>query len=270
MTDYKRFERQMILPNFGLIGQQKLLDAKVLVIGAGGLGCPALLYLAAAGIGTIGIVDFDVVSVANLNRQVLYGSGDVGKLKAETAALKLSEMHPDTDIKPISEKLNPENCDRIFAQYDVILDASDNFATRYLVNDACVLLNKPVVYGAVFRYEGQVGVFNYPNVEAANYRDAYPEMPSSGEVPSCAEAGVLGILPGIIGTMQAGEVIKIISGVGEPLQNKILTYTYLNSSFYEIHVAPNAFARAKAPQRLEELEAMNYEEICGAITPQQT
>jgi adenylyltransferase/sulfurtransferase len=269
MTDYKRFERQTILPNFGLIEQQKLLEAKVLVIGAGGLGCPALLYLAAAGIGTLGIIDFDVVSISNLNRQVLFGATDVGMPKASCAAVKLKNLYPDLHCLPFNKKLKARLCRDLFDHFDVIVDASDNFATRYLVNDACVLLGKPLVYGAVFRYEGQVGVFNFPNNEAANYRDAYPEMPGAGEVPSCAEAGVLGILPGVIGTMQAGEVIKIISGVGEPLQNKILSYTYLQNSFYEIQVLPNEAARRKAPKNLKELEAMNYEHICGAITPHQ-
>ena len=269
MTDYKRFERQIILPYFGLIEQQKLLEAKVLVVGAGGLGCPALLYLAAAGIGTLGIIDFDVVSISNLNRQVLFGVADVGKPKSTTATKNLKTLYPDLTIDAFQQKLEPKTCLEIFSNYDLILDASDNFATRYLVNDACVILGKPLVYGSVFRYEGQVGVFNYPNAEAANYRDAYPDMPGAGEVASCAEAGVLGILPGIIGTMQAGEAIKIVSGVGEPLQSKILTYNYLQNSFYEIEVVPNAAARSKAPQNLDELAAMNYEHICGAITPQQ-
>lgn len=225
--NYERFNRQIPLPGFGLLGQQKLSEAKVLVIGAGGLGCPVLQYLASTGVGTLGMIDFDTVQLDNLNRQVLFGIADIGKLKAEVAANRLHSFYPDLQTKCYAKKLTPPLAVDIFPEYDVIVDASDNFATRYLVNDACLVFNKPLVYGAVYRFEGQVAVFNYQG--STNYRDVYPLPPKEGEIPNCADAGVLGILPGIIGLQQAAETIKIITGYGEIPVNTLFSYTFQNS-----------------------------------------
>ena len=267
--DYKRFERQLILPEIGLIGQQKLAAARVLVVGAGGLGCPALLYLAAAGVGTIGIVDFDVVALANLNRQVLFGVADVNKSKAKTAAKTLSAAYPDLTITAYAEKIRPENADALLAKYDVVLDASDNFATRYLLNDACALLQKPLVYGAVYRYEGQVAVFHASAGQAANYRDLFPEIPAPTQIPTCSEAGVLGVVPGIIGTMQAGEAIKLLAGIGKPLTQHVLTYNFLEQSFFSVRIPPNHTARKAMPNSIEALKILDYEWLCHEKTANQ-
>ena len=213
-----RYDRHIIIPDFGLEAQKKLKAAKVLVIGSGGLGSPVLLYLAAAGVGTIGIVDFDVVDDSNLQRQVLFGVDEVGKLKAEAARDRLESLNPYIDIVVHNIRLTSENALSIIKQYDVVADGTDNFPTRYLVNDACVLLDKPNVYASIFQFEGQVSVFNYVNDKGErgpNYRDLYPTPPPPGLVPSCAEGGVLGVLPGIIGSLQALEVIKVVTGVGE-------------------------------------------------------
>jgi molybdopterin/thiamine biosynthesis adenylyltransferase/rhodanese-related sulfurtransferase len=218
-AELKRYNRHIILPEIGLIGQQKLKAAKVLVIGAGGLGCPVSLYLTAAGIGTIGLVDMDVVDESNLQRQVLYTIEDIGKPKVDMAKKHLIAQNPHIKINTYFESLTKENALLIFEDYDIIVDGSDNFATRYLVNDACVLTDKPLVYGSIFKFEGQVTVFNYKN--GPNYRCLYPTPPKSGSVPSCSEIGVLGVLPGMIGTMQANEVIKMVTGIGEPLSGKL-------------------------------------------------
>ena len=224
-----RYHRQIILPEIGEEGQKKLNAAKVLVIGAGGLGCPVLQYLSGAGIGTIGIIDFDVVETSNLHRQVLYGKNDVGTNKALAAKKRLSDLNPDIVINVYPEKLTVKNALTLFADYDIVIDGSDNFSTRYLVNDACIITGKPLVYGAIFKYQGQVSVFNYNN--GPSYRCLFPEPPSAGTVPSCSEIGVIGVLPGIIGSFQANEVLKMILGIGEVLDGKLMMYDSLSTQF---------------------------------------
>lgn len=265
---FKRYQRQIILKEFGDLGQQKLVDAKVLVIGAGGLGCPALQYLAAAGVGYIGIVDFDVVDISNLQRQVLYTVEDIGKLKAETAANKLKALNPEIQIQPYNLQLTNDNALELISVYDLVIDGSDNFATRYLVNDACVILDKPLVYGAVLRFEGQVGVFNLADGVSkvkTNYRDLFPAPPDPLSTLSCNEAGVLGVLPGTIGTMQATEAIKIISGVGKPLCNKIISYNALHNSFNDFNILPTKKKEGCFPKTESEFLNFNYHWFCNSI-----
>jgi molybdopterin/thiamine biosynthesis adenylyltransferase/rhodanese-related sulfurtransferase len=221
----KRYSRQIILPEMGLSGQEKLKEAKVLVIGAGGLGCPVLQYLTAAGVGTIGVVDDDTVDITNLHRQILYAATDVGKGKAETAVGKLSAMNPFVNLIAIPVRLDQENAAEIISGYDIIIDGSDNFPTRYLANDMCVALNKPLVFGSILRFEGQVSVFNYKN--GPTYRCLFPE---AEEGDNCEVAGVIGILPGIIGTYMANETIKIICEIGEILSGKLLVISALNNT----------------------------------------
>jgi len=264
---YQRYQRQILLKEFGEIAQEKLLNAKVLVIGAGGLGCPALQYLAAAGIGCIGIVDFDVVDISNLHRQILYTVDDIGKSKAETAAKKLNALNPEIKINTFNFQITAVNALEIISFYDLVIDGSDNFSTRYLVNDACVLLDKPLVYGAVLRFEGQVGVFNLMDNESkikTNYRDLFPEPPDPSSTLSCNEAGVIGILPGIIGTMQASEAIKIISGVGKPLCNKIISYNALRNTFYDFEVSPAIMEHRAVPKSESEFILFNYNWFCNS------
>src|ERR1051326_6363377 len=214
---YERYQRQVILPGFGEGGQQKLREARVLVIGAGGLGCPVLQYLTAAGIGTVGIVDDDVVALNNLQRQVLYGVKDIGLSKAETAANILQQLNPGIEIIPYNERLTVQNALVLLDDFDIVIDGTDNFATRYMINDACVLLKKPLVYGAVSQFEGQVSIFRNQSHDDVNYRDIFPDPPKESEILNCAEGGVLGTMTGIIGTMMANETIKLIAGIGEPL-----------------------------------------------------
>ena len=265
---YERYHRQIILPEFGEGGQQKLLKAKVLVIGAGGLGCPALQYLAAAGVGTIGIVDDDVVALNNLHRQVLYSVNDIGLSKAERATNILQQLNPDIKITPYNERLTTKNTLTIIDEYDIIIDGTDNFSTRYMINDACVLLNKPLVYGAISQFEGQVSVFNRQLLkesnEAVNYRDLFPDPPRDGEVLNCAEAGVLGVLPGIIGTMMANETIKLITGIGEPLINQLLTYNALNNQVYQLNLSARKETRSLIPKDEKEFLKTDYEWLCAA------
>src|SRR5438552_936832 len=264
---YERYQRQIILPEFGEEGQQKLLKAKVLVIGAGGLGCPALQYLTAAGIGTIGIVDDDVVALNNLHRQVLYSVNDIGFSKAERAAKFLRGLNPEIKIVGYNERLNNQNALILFDEYDIIIDGTDNFSTRYMINDACVLLNKPLVYGAISQFEGQVSVFNFrqtENDEAINYRDIFPDPPKEGEVLNCAEAGVLGALPGIIGTMMANETIKLITGIGEPLANQLLTYNALNNQVYQLTLLPRKETRSLIPENEAAFLQMDYIWLCSS------
>lgn len=226
-----RYNRHIIIPGFGIEGQQKLRDAKVLVVGSGGLGSPVLLYLAAAGVGTIGIVDFDVVDDSNLQRQVLFGIESVGESKVEAAQKRLLSLNPHVSIKIYNTYLNASNASEIIKDYDVVADGTDNFPTRYLVNDACVLLGKTNVFASIFRYDGQVSVFNYPDKNGErgpNYRDLYPNPPAPDLVPSCAEGGVLGVLPGIIGSMQALEVIKVITGIGNILSGRFFLFDAKN------------------------------------------
>ncbi|HEY9664812.1 MAG TPA: molybdopterin-synthase adenylyltransferase MoeB [Allocoleopsis sp.] len=252
--DYERYSRHLILPEVGLDGQKRLKAASVLCVGTGGLGSPLLLYLAAAGIGRIGIVDFDVVDFSNLQRQVIHGTSWVGKPKIESAKNRILEINPYCQVDLYEERLSSENALRIFEPYDVVVDGTDNFPTRYLVNDACVLLGKPNVYGSIFRFEGQATVFNYQ--DGPNYRDLYPEPPPPGLVPSCAEGGVLGILPGVIGVIQATETVKIILGAGQTLSGRLLLYNALNMTFRELKLRPN-------PVRPVIEKLIDYEEFCG-------
>lgn len=252
--DYERYSRHLILPEVGVEGQKRLKAASVLCIGTGGLGSPLLLYLAAAGIGRIGIVDFDIVDTSNLQRQVIHGTSWVGKPKIESAKARILEINPYCQIDLHPTMLSAENALGIVEPYDIVVDGTDNFPTRYLVNDACVLLNKPNVYGSIFRFEGQATVFNYEG--GPNYRDLYPEPPPPGLVPSCAEGGVLGILPGIIGVIQATETVKIVLGQGNTLSGRLLLYNALNMSFRELKLRPN-------PVRPVIEKLIDYQEFCG-------
>ncbi|MEM7725145.1 MAG: molybdopterin-synthase adenylyltransferase MoeB [Cyanobacteria bacterium P01_A01_bin.45] len=252
--DYERYSRHLILPEVGLDGQKRLKSASVLCIGTGGLGSPLLLYLAAAGIGRIGIVDFDIVDSSNLQRQVIHGTSWVGKPKIESAKSRILEINPHCQVDLHETRLSSENALDILQPYDVVVDGTDNFPTRYLVNDACVLLDKPNVYGSIFRFEGQATVFNYEG--GPNYRDLYPEPPPPGMVPSCAEGGVLGVLCGIIGTIQATETVKIIIGQGNTLSGRLMLYNALDMSFRELKLRPN-------PERPVIEKLIDYEQFCG-------
>jgi len=232
-----RYSRHLIMPEVGMEGQLKLKAAKVLCIGAGGLGSPLALYLGAAGVGTLGVVDFDVVDFTNLQRQIIHSTSDVGRKKLESAAEKIKAINPFVTIRPFDTKLTSENALRLFRDFDIIVDGTDNFPTRYLVNDACVLTGKPNVYGSIFRFEGQVSVF--ATKEGPCYRCLYPEPPPPGLVPSCAEGGVLGILPGLVGVMQATEAIKLILGKGEPLIGRLLLVDALGMRFRELKLRKN-------------------------------
>ena len=255
-----RYSRHLIMPEVALDGQKKLKAAKVLTVGTGGLGSPLALYLAAAGIGTIGIVDFDVVDESNLQRQIIHGTSDVGRPKVESARDKILDINPNVEVVVHEEALTSENALEIFADYDVIVDGTDNFPTRYLVNDACVLLGKPNVYGSIFRFEGQASVFWAE--EGPCYRCLYPEPPPPGLVPSCAEGGVLGILPGAIGVVQATEAVKLILGIGEPLIGRLMLYDALGMSFREMKLRkdPNCPICGENPTVTE---LIDYEEFCG-------
>ena len=268
MGNKERYARQILLDEFGEAAQEKLLSAKVLVIGAGGLGCPALQYLVAAGVGNIGIVDFDVVDLTNLHRQVIYSMEDIGEFKALAAAQKLNALNPEIQIHSFNLQLTNKNALELISGYDLVLDGSDNFATRYLVNDTCVLLDKPLVYGAVLRFEGQVGVFNMEDnltKYKTNYRDLFTEPPNSSLTISCNEIGVIGVLPGIIGTMQALEAIKIITGIGQPLCNKIISYNALNNLFYDFEVMPSNISTKLFPTTELEILNFNYDWFCNSI-----
>jgi adenylyltransferase/sulfurtransferase len=252
--EYERYSRHLILPEVGLEGQKRLKAASVLCVGTGGLGSPLLLYLAAAGVGRIGIVDFDIVDSSNLQRQVIHGTSWVGKPKIESAKNRIWEINPNCQVDLYATFLTSENALEIIKPYDLVVDGTDNFQTRYLVNDACVLLNKPNVYGSIFRFEGQATVFNYQ--DGPNYRDLYPEPPPPGMVPSCAEGGVLGILPGIIGVIQATETIKIILGQGNTLSGRLLLFNALEMKFRELKLRPN-------PVRPVIEKLIDYEQFCG-------
>lgn len=252
--EYERYSRHLILPEVGLDGQKRLKAASVLCIGSGGLGSPLLLYLAAAGIGRLGLVDFDVVDHSNLQRQIIHGTSWVGKPKIQSAKDRILEINPYCQVDLYETLLSSENAMEIMEPYDIVVDGTDNFPTRYLVNDACVLLNKPNVYGSIFRFEGQASVFNYQ--DGPNYRDLYPEPPPPGMVPSCAEGGVLGILPGIIGVIQATETVKIILGQGNTLSGRLLLYNALNMSFRELKLRPN-------PERPVIEKLIDYQQFCG-------
>ena len=255
-----RYSRHLIMPEVALDGQKKLKQARVLTIGAGGLGAPLAMYLAAAGVGTLGIVDFDVVDESNLQRQIIHGTSDIGRPKMESARDRINDINPNVHVEAYEEALSSENALEIFKDFDVIVDGTDNFPTRYLVNDACVLMGKPNVYGSIFRFEGQASVFWAK--EGPCYRCLYPEPPPPGLVPSCAEGGVLGILPGAIGTIQATETVKLILGIGEPLVGRLLLYDALGMSFREMKLRkdPNCPVCGENPSVTE---LIDYQEFCG-------
>ncbi len=257
---FERYRRHLNLPEFGVEGQRKLLDASVLIIGAGGLGCPLAQYLTAAGLGRIGLADYDVVDTSNLQRQVLYGTADVGKPKVDVALARLRAMNPDVNAVPIRERITSENALELMRSFDVIIDGTDNFPTRYLSNDACVLLGKPTVYGAILRFEGQASTFDAKRGPC--YRCLFPEPPPPGAVPSCAEGGVLGILPGVIAMVQATEAVKLITGIGEPLIGRFLHYDALSMRFSEFRFSKDPDCPVcGANPTIREL--IDYEGFCG-------
>ncbi len=264
-AEYNRYSRQVILPDLGVDGQKKLKEASVLMVGAGGLGCPVLIYLAAAGVGKIGIIDDDKVSLSNLHRQVLYTTEDVGVEKVAAAKKWLSKQNPQIEICTYSARLTSTNAMDIFAEYDVVIDGSDNFPTRYLVNDACILSGKPMVYGAIHQFEGQVSVFNYASNGddiGPNYRDLFPQPPAPDQVPNCAEAGVLGILPGIIGSLQANEVIKIILKWDEVLSGELLIFDARSTSMMKIKVSQSA-DNPLTGDNPSQKSLIDYADFCG-------
>eukprot|EP01133_Synstelium_polycarpum_P021245 gene21245-25520_t len=237
-----------------------LLQAKVLVIGAGGLGCASLTYLVSAGLGQVGLVDGDTISLSNLHRQSLFTTADIGQLKVQVAALRLSQINPEIDIKAYPFYISQNNILALFHEYEYILDGTDNFETRYLINDAAAMLNKPLIFAAVSGYEGQLAIFNVKTEEGqkTNYRDLFPIPPQSGEIPDCATNGVLGVLPGIIGTMQAAETIKLITGIGSPLTNKILHYNLLTQQFYQISIPPASPSESRIPEHETDFLKIKY------------
>ena len=257
---YMRYSRHLILPEIGEEGQKKLLAAKVLIIGAGGLGSPLGLYLAAAGVGTIGLVDFDVVDLSNLQRQILHTNDEIGKPKLDSAEKRIKAMNPDTRVVKHNTRISSENALEIIKGYDLIIDGTDNFPTRYLVNDACVFLNKPNIYGSIFRFEGQATVFQ-PK-KGPCYRCLYPEPPPPGMVPSCAEGGVLGILPGIIGVIQTTEAVKLIVGTGEPLIGRLLLYNALDMTFRTLKLRRDKNCPV-CGDRPTITQLIDYEAFCG-------
>jgi len=260
-----RYSRHLILPDVGIDGQRKLKAGRILLIGAGGLGSPLALYLAAAGVGTLGIVDFDVVDVSNLQRQVLHGTKDVGRPKLESAVERIRDVNPHVHVEPYETRLTSANALDIIRDYDVVIDGTDNFATRYLTNDACVLLGKPNVYGSIFRFEGQASVFALE--EGPCYRCLFPEPPPPGLVPSCAEGGVLGVLPGLVGTIQATEGIKLILGVGEPLVGRLLLIDALSMRFRTVKLRKDPNCPACGTHEITEL--IDYDQFCG-VAPEAT
>jgi sulfur-carrier protein adenylyltransferase/sulfurtransferase len=256
-----RYSRHLIIPDMGVVGQKRLKNAKVLVIGAGGLGSPALLYLAAAGVGTIGIVEFDVVDESNLQRQIIHGQSDIGRSKAESARDSVLEVNPLVNVRLHEFRLEPDNAVELFSRYDLILDGTDNFATRYLVNDAAVLAAKPYVWGSIYRFEGQVSVFweDAPDGLGLNYRDLYPEPPPPGMVPSCAEGGVLGILCASIAAVMGTEALKLITGIGEPLLGRLMVYDALDMTYRTIKIR-------KDPSTPKITELIDYDAFCGVVS----
>ena len=263
VDEVRRYSRHLIIPDVGMTGQKRLKNARVLCVGAGGLGSPALLYLAAAGVGTLGIVDFDVVDESNLQRQIIHGQSDIGRSKAESARDSIVEINPYVNVIVHQEHLDSDNAMQIFADYDLIVDGTDNFATRYLVNDACVLLGKPYVWGSIYRFDGQASVFwaEY----GPCYRCLYPEPPPPGMVPSCAEGGVLGVLCASIGSIQVNEAIKLITGIGEPLAGRLMIYDALEMTYRSVKVRkdPECPVCGKNPTVTE---LIDYEAFCGAVS----
>jgi sulfur-carrier protein adenylyltransferase/sulfurtransferase len=255
--EVERYSRHLIIPDVAMVGQKRLKNAKVLVVGAGGLGSPALLYLAAAGVGTLGIVDFDVVDESNLQRQVIHGQSDIGRPKAESARDSVREINPLVQVNLHTDRLDSSNALDLFARYDLVLDGTDNFATRYLVNDACVLLGMPYVWGSIYRFDGQASVFWAEH--GPQYRDLYPEPPPPGMVPSCAEGGVLGILCASIGSIMATEAIKLITGIGEPLLGRLMVYDALEMTYRTVKVR-------KDPEGEPISGLIDYEAFCGTVS----
>ncbi len=263
VDEVRRYSRHLIIPDVGMTGQKRLKNAKVLCVGAGGLGSPALLYLAAAGVGTLGVIDFDVVDESNLQRQIIHGQSDVGRSKAESARDSIKELNPLVNVIVHQERLDSDNAMQIFEPYDLIVDGTDNFATRYLVNDACVLLGKPYVWGSIYRFDGQASVFwaEY----GPCYRCLYPEPPPPGMVPSCAEGGVLGVLCASIGSIQVTEAIKVITGIGDPLVGRLMIYDALDMTYRSVKVRkdPECPVCGKNPTVTG---LIDYEEFCGAVS----
>jgi molybdopterin/thiamine biosynthesis adenylyltransferase/rhodanese-related sulfurtransferase len=263
--ELEQYSRHLIIPEFNIEGQRKLKNAKVLVVGTGGLGAPLLQYLAAAGVGTLGLVDFDVVDESNLQRQVLFSVNDIGRLKTETAKERIEALNPHITLITHNTHLTSRNALDIIQDYDVVADGTDNFPTRYLVNDACVILGKPNVYASIFRFDGQVSVFNYTGKDGQkgpNYRDLFPTPPPPGLVPSCAEGGVLGVLPGIIGSLQASEVIKVITGIGEPLSGRLFLFDALTFKTTTLNITKSSSGQAIT-------ELIDYEVFCGVGNEQE-
>ena len=263
VEEVKRYSRHLIIPDVGKTGQRRLKNARVLVVGAGGLGSPALLYLAAAGVGTLGVIDFDVVDESNLQRQIIHGQSDIGRPKAVSAMESIREVNPLVNVVLHEERLDSDNAMQIFEPYDLIVDGTDNFATRYLVNDACVLLGKPYVWGSIYRFDGQASVFWAEHGPC--YRCLYPEPPPPGMVPSCAEGGVLGELCGSIGSIQVNEAIKVITGIGEPLAGRLMIYDALEMNYRTVRVRkdPECPVCGKNPTITE---LIDYEEFCGTVS----
>jgi sulfur-carrier protein adenylyltransferase/sulfurtransferase len=263
VDEVRRYSRHLIIPDVGKTGQRRLKNAKVLVVGAGGLGSPALLYLAAAGVGTLGVIDFDVVDESNLQRQIIHGQSDIGRPKAVSAMESIREVNPLVNVVLHEERLDSDNAMQIFEPYDLIVDGTDNFATRYLVNDACVLLGKPYVWGSIYRFDGQASVFWAEHGPC--YRCLYPEPPPPGMVPSCAEGGVLGVLCASIGSIQVTEAIKLITGIGEPLAGRLMIYDALEMTYRTVRVRkdPECPVCGKNPTITE---LIDYEEFCGTVS----
>jgi sulfur-carrier protein adenylyltransferase/sulfurtransferase len=257
IDEVRRYSRHLIIPDVGMAGQKRLKNAKVLCVGAGGLGSPALMYLAAAGVGTLGIVEFDTVDESNLQRQIIHGQSDIGRPKAESARDSVREINPYVNVIVHNEALSNDNVLDIFARYDLIVDGTDNFATRYMVNDAAVILDKPYVWGSIYRFDGQASVFW--NKYGPNYRDLYPDPPPPGMVPSCAEGGVLGVLCASIGSIMATEAIKVITGIGEPLVGRLMIYDALEMEYRQVKIR-------KDPNTPEITELIDYEAFCGVVS----
>lgn len=266
----ERYARHYVLQGFGEVGQQKLQAARLLVVGAGGLGCPALQYLTAAGVGHIGIIDDDRIDLSNLHRQVLYDTADIGQAKAEVAARKLRLQNPDIEITYWVEQLKSTNAAELLQSYDVILDCTDNFAARYLLCDACHLLDKPLIFGAIYQYEGQLAVFNVADDQGikTSYRHLFPQPPSPLEAPDCNAAGVLGVLPGMMGILQATEAIKLLTGIGVVLMNKLMTVNLLDHSAFTFDVPPATPESSSYPQTLEALKDFDYINSCASAIGQ--
>jgi|UniRef100_UPI004049B2E0 sulfur-carrier protein adenylyltransferase/sulfurtransferase len=264
VEEVRRYSRHLIIPDVAMAGQQRLMNAKVLCVGAGGLGSPALMYLAAAGVGTLGIVEFDTVDESNLQRQIIHGQSDIGKSKAKSAQEKIAEINPYVNVILHETRLDNSNVMELFAQYDIIVDGTDNFATRYLVNDACVLLRKPYVWGSIYRFDGQASVFwaEY----GPCYRCLYPEPPPPGMVPSCAEGGVLGVLCATIGSIQTTEAIKVLTGVGEPLIGSLMVYDALEMSFRKIKVRKDPACPICSENPAQTALLPDYEAFCGTLS----